>query len=264
MRASRRSSFLSRLGRDVGDRLDRLERVGALLIVARVLARPQEARAQHRDRRRDAVELEVVLRARRQRLAVLVELVVGQAEEDAAVAVLQRLARRPTSARAKMYGVQSSREIDQRVAGRLGERSASIQRSCARRRSPARAASGGRSSRGFSASASLTVRAGARGASADGRAGVPEAAAAPVAGVRLIGRAAGRGSRAMAGRSAACAKNDRPYQGAPARHARLLGACLHMEGTLPNRLAAPMPINREADLRRDLPEAHQRRPARLP
>src|SRR5207253_1355502 len=77
--------------------------------------------------------------------------------------------------------------------------------------------------------------------------------------VRLISGAAGRCRRAVTGGSAACAENDRPYQGAPARHARLLGACLHMDGTLPNRLAAPMPINGGVD-----PAARAEPPQRSP
>ena len=64
MRERWRSSFLMIGGRDVGDRLDGVERVGALLIVAGVLLVVDEARAQHRQRGEDAVELEVVLRPR--------------------------------------------------------------------------------------------------------------------------------------------------------------------------------------------------------
>ncbi len=77
--------------RDVGDRLDGVERVGALLILAGVLIVVEEPRAQHRQRGEDPVELEVILRPRRQRLAVLVELIVGQADEDPPVAVGERL-----------------------------------------------------------------------------------------------------------------------------------------------------------------------------
>ena len=77
-----------------------------------------------------------------------------------------------------MYGVQSSlRSTSVNPAG--SARLASIQRSLPSTIAIARCA-GGRSSRGFSASASLTVRAGGR-ASAAGAPGVPEAAAAPVA-----------------------------------------------------------------------------------
>ena len=57
--------------------------------------------------------------ARRQRLAVLVELIVGQADEDAPVAVGERLPVGP-----RLLGEDVGRpvvgEIDQRVAGRLG------------------------------------------------------------------------------------------------------------------------------------------------
>ena len=55
-----------------------------------------EAGAQHRHRGEDAVELEVVLLARLTGLAVLVELIVGQTHEHAAVAVGQRVARGQT------------------------------------------------------------------------------------------------------------------------------------------------------------------------
>ncbi len=102
-------------GRDVGDGLDRLDRVGALLIVARVLFVLHEARAQHRQRRRNAVELEVILGPGLQRLTVLVQLVVGQPQEDAAVAVGQRLVvRRPLLREDERRPVVG--EIDQRVA----------------------------------------------------------------------------------------------------------------------------------------------------
>ena len=104
--------------RDVGHRLDGVQRVGALLVVAGVRLVVEEAGPQHGDRREDPVELEVVLRARRQRLAVLVELVVGEPDEDPAVAVGQGSPSAPVCS-AKMYGRPVVRQVDQRVAGGL-------------------------------------------------------------------------------------------------------------------------------------------------
>ena len=170
-------------GRDVGDGLDRLERLDALLVVAGVLLVLDEARAQHRQRRGDAVELQVVLVARLQRLAVLVELVVGQPEEDAAVAVGQRL-----PVRRRLLGEDERRpvvaQIDQRVARRLRRprrRSSAPRDGRAGPITSSARCSGGRSGRGFSASSSDTC---ARGAP-----------------VRARGAAPGRGRRRGRGRA---------------------------------------------------------------
>ena len=118
---------------------------------------------------------------------------------------------------AKMNGVQSSREIDQRVAGRLRppRRRSSAPRGGRAGPSPAaRAASGGRSGRGFRASSSETC---ARGAFF-GRGGAPARRAfpAPPPSRACANRQSGYpASRRRCSRTARRPGSRRPVRGSP-------------------------------------------------
>jgi len=107
------------LRRDVRHAFDFLEFLEVDAGVAGLLFVGQEAFAQDAERRRDAVKLEVVLLSGRQGLAVVIQRVVGQAEEDATVAIVKDL-----SVGAALLGEDERREVvaevDDGVARALG------------------------------------------------------------------------------------------------------------------------------------------------